>query len=143
MDANVNGKIDTWSYMDGARIVRIEVDQDEDGTIDRWEHYDSNQQLSRVGVSRLNDGKVTRTEHYDQGVLVRADEDTDGDGTLDKWETYDAGRLATVAFDTSRGGRPDRRLVYGGDGSARLEIADDRGQFTAMKTSSGQAPSAR
>jgi hypothetical protein len=143
MDANANGRIDTWSYMDGARIVRIEVDENEDGMIDRWEHYDSNRQLSRVGISRLNDGKAARTEYYDQGVMVGADEDSDGDGTLDKWETYDAGRLAAVAFDTSRGGRPDRRLIYGADGSTRLEIADARGQFVAVNTSPGQSPSAR
>src|SRR6187549_19117 len=26
-DANGNGKVDTWSYMDGTRVVRIEIDQ--------------------------------------------------------------------------------------------------------------------
>ena len=35
-DANNDGKVDTWSYMDGARIVRIEIDKDGDDTIDRW-----------------------------------------------------------------------------------------------------------
>ena len=42
-DSNGNGAIDTWSYMDGARAVRIDIDSDEDGKIDRWEYYGPNQ----------------------------------------------------------------------------------------------------
>src|SRR5574340_1371918 len=56
-DSDGDGKIDTWTYMDGPRVVRIEIDKDEDGKIDRWEYYDANQKLSKVGFSRLNDGK--------------------------------------------------------------------------------------
>ena len=146
-DANGNGKIDTWSYMDGARVVRIEIDKDEDGKIDRWEYYDASQKLEKVGFSRLNDGKedawsytgpdgsvaridvstkrdgkVTRVEHYQQSRLVTAEEDTDDDGKIDTWETYDGDRLASIAFDTLRRGAPDRRLIYGADGTARLEV---------------------
>src|SRR4051794_12982862 len=38
-DSKGDGKIDTWSYMDGQRIVRIEIDTDGDGKPDRWEYY--------------------------------------------------------------------------------------------------------
>lgn len=158
-DANGNGKIDTWSYMDGARVVRIEIDKDEDGKIDRWEYYDANQKLEKVGFSRLSDGKedawsytgpdgsllridvstkrdgkVTRIEHYQQNRLVTAEEDTDEDGKIDKWETYDGDRLASIAFDTLHRGTPDRRLTYGADGTAKLEIdrAGD-GHFVAAE----------
>src|ERR687888_407540 len=55
-DANGDGKIDTWSYMDGAVIVRIEIDSDGDGTVDRWEHYGADHRLEKVGTSRANDG---------------------------------------------------------------------------------------
>lgn len=37
-DLNKNGKIDTWTYMDGAKTIRTEQDQNEDGKIDRWEY---------------------------------------------------------------------------------------------------------
>src|SRR5438874_11395511 len=57
-DSNGNGKPDTFSYMDGARVVRIEIDQDEDGKIDRWEYYGPDRQIEKVGFSRANDGKV-------------------------------------------------------------------------------------
>ena len=28
-----------WSYMDGTRAVRIEVDTNKDGKVDCWEYY--------------------------------------------------------------------------------------------------------
>src|SRR5476651_338137 len=125
-DSNGNGVIDTWSYMDGARIVRIEIDKNEDGLIDRWEYYGPDQKLEKVGFSRANDGKedawsytgpdgtvarieistkrdgtISRIEHYQQNKLVSAEEDADGDGKIDKWETYDGDHLASIAFDVA------------------------------------------
>lgn len=146
-DSNGNGTVDTFSYMDGARVVRIEIDKDEDGKIDRWEYYAPDQKLEKVGFSRSQDGKedawsfagpdgsiarievstrrdgkVNRIEHYRADRLVSAEEDSDADGKIDKWETYDGDRLATVAFDTMHRGSPDRRLIYGPNGTARLEV---------------------
>src|SRR5262249_45762229 len=48
-DSNGNGIVDTWSYMDGAHVVRIEIDKDEDGKIDRWEYYGTDQKLVKFG----------------------------------------------------------------------------------------------
>ena len=121
-DSKGTGKVDTWSYMDGARVVRIEIDSDDNGRIDRWEYYGPDQKLERVGVSRRNDDKIDRVEYYEHDVMVRAEEDTDADGKLDKWETYDGPRLASVAFDMSQNGLPDRRLTYGPGGTASMEI---------------------
>src|SRR5580704_10107638 len=56
-DSDGDGKIDAVSYMDGARVVRIEIDRDEDGKVDRWEYYDADQKLEKVGIARANDGK--------------------------------------------------------------------------------------
>ena len=39
-DANKNGRIDTWTEMDGTRPLRSRIDSNEDGRIDRWEYYD-------------------------------------------------------------------------------------------------------
>jgi len=158
-DSDGDGKIDTWSYMDGTRVLRIEIDKDEDGKLDRWEYYGPDQKIEKVGSSRANDGKVdtwsypgpdgsiarvevstrhdgemNRTEYYEKGVLVRAEEDSDGDGKPDKWESYDGGRMASVAFDTSHRGTPDRRLVYGSQGTARVEIdSSGDGHFVAVR----------
>jgi hypothetical protein len=146
-DSDGDGKIDTVSYMDGGRVLRIEIDKDEDGKVDRWEYYGPDQELEKVGFSRANDGvedawsyagpdgsivrievstrrdgKPNRFEHYEKDVIVRAEEDTDGDGQIDKWETYNGPVLASVAFDETHRGTPDRRLIYGANGSARLEL---------------------
>ena len=152
-DSDGNGVVDTVSFMDGARVVRIEIDKNEDGKVDRWEYYDANQKLERVGTSRANDGnvdtwtypaadadgttsrvelstkrdgRVTRTEFYEGGVLARAQEDTDGNGTVDKWETYANGVVSSVAFDTEGTGHPTRRLAYGANGQViRVETVHD------------------
>ena len=146
-DSNGNGVIDTWSYMDGARIVRIEIDKDEDGKIDRWEYYGPDQKLEKVGFSRANngkedswsftgadgklarietstrrDGQMNRVEHYQGDALVAAEEDTDEDGKIDKWEVYQGDHLLSVAFDTLHRGTPDRRLTYGPNGTATVEV---------------------
>jgi hypothetical protein len=134
-DTNGNGKVDTVSHMDGTRVLRIDVDNDEDGKVDRWEYYDADQHLEKIGTSLANDGKIGRTEFYEHDALVRAEEDGDGDGQADKWETYESGRLTSVAFDTLHRGTPDRRFVYGADGTARFETdADGTGHFVAAGT---------
>jgi hypothetical protein len=146
-DTNGDGHVDILSYMDGARIVRIEVDKNEDGKIDRWEHYQPpGNTLVNVGFSRKNDGiedawtyagpdgtvsrieistrrngQVDRSEFYEKGVMVRVEEDSDGDGKPDKWERYENGRLLSVDVDTTHTGSPNRRMVYLPDGSSKLE----------------------
>ena len=159
-DSNKNGTIDMVSFMDGARLIRVEIDKDEDGKVERWEYFGADQKLEKVGFSRANDGKedawsfarpsdgtieridistardgkVTRREYYESDALVRAEDDGDGDGRTDKWETYDAGRLAIVAFDTAGRGTPDRRFVYARDGSAVVEFdPEGDGTFTAAR----------
>src|SRR5262245_19787733 len=140
-DSNGDGKVDTWSYMEGTRLVRIEIDQDGDGVVDRREHYTANQALEKVELVHGHDGTVTRVEYYEADRLVRAEEDSDGDGNIVKWETYDGDRLASVALDTVHRGTADRRLVYGADGSTRLEIdrAGD-GRFTLVSDAPARHP---
>ena len=158
-DADRNGKVDTISYMDGARILRIEIDKDEDGKVDRWEHYGADQKLEKVGVSRSGDGiedawsyagpdrqivrieistrrdgRISRIEHYQGEQLSSAEEDTDADRAIDRWETFDSGRLTMVSFDSTHRGKPDRRLVYAADGSVRVEIdPSGAGNWTAER----------
>ena len=150
LDSDKNGTVDTVSYMDGTRLIRIEIDKDEDGRVERWEYYGTDRRLEKIGFSRANDGKedawsfpgpdgsvvridisterdgrITRTEHYQKGVLTHSEEDDDRDGRPDRWEMYDGGRLSSVAFDTTHRGKPDRRLVYRPDGSAVAEVDPD------------------
>ena len=56
-DSKGTGVFDTFSYMDGARVVRVEIDTNGDGKIDRWEYYGPDQKIEKVGFSQANDGK--------------------------------------------------------------------------------------
>ena len=149
-DADHDGRAETFSYMNGTRVVRIEIDTDGDGQIDRWEHYGADGKLARVGFSRAHsgredawsyanpsgeitridlapaeDGRVTRTEHYQHAVLVTAEEDSDRDGAIDRWESYERGRLTRLAFDAAHAGHPTSTLTYAADGSVRIESSPD------------------
>lgn len=118
-DSKGTGKVDTWSYMDGTRFKRIEIDRNGDGKPDRWEYYGEQNKLEKIGFSRLGDGKqdawaylasegvlshidisthqdgkINRVEYYTANSLARVEEDVTGDGTMDTWETYEGGRLA-------------------------------------------------
>lgn len=126
-DANGDGKTDTWGYMDGVRVIRVEADENQDTKIDRWEYHRSVPNASdpgnpldtveRIERSTRHDGKVSRWEFFEAGVLARVEEDTTGDGTVDKWEAYANGSLLSMSLDTTGSGRPDRRLLYKPDGS--------------------------
>jgi hypothetical protein len=153
IEATKDGKPNIVSYMDGTKISRIEIDDNRDGLVDRWEYYGPDQKLEKVGFSRLNDGKVdawayagpdgsiarveistrrdgkaNRTEFYEKGALVRAEEDTNADGRIDKWETYEGGALTSVGFDTKGAGVPDRRVEYPKPGKSGSVSAADLGQ---------------
>ena len=148
-DKNKDGVIDTWTKMDGTKVISSEIDNDQNGKIDRWEYYGEGGRLEKVAIARANDGvadmwlypgpdgkaaraeistkrdgKVDRWEWYEGDVLVRAEDDTSGDGRADKWETYEAGRVLTASFDENNDGRPDRRLTYG-PGGALVSIESD------------------
>jgi len=156
-DSNKNGRVDTWTAMDGARPVSTRIDRNEDGKLDRWEYYNTQGQLAKVGFSRKDDGtpdawaysgadgtverieissvadetKLDRWERYDGAGLVSGEEDTNADGILDKWETFQGGALKTAAFDENGDGKPDRRITYEGGALVLIETEPDAsGRFT-------------
>jgi hypothetical protein len=159
-DYNKNGTIDTWTDMDGAKPVFTRQDRNEDGRIDRWEYYDADAKLVKVGFSRRDDGtpdawaysgadgsvarieisftadekKIGRREFYKANLLERSEEDTNGDGRPDKWETYVDGGVKTAAFDDNGDGQPDRRFTYEGADLAFIESEPDGGGAFRKKT---------
>jgi hypothetical protein len=151
-DRNHDGKPDAWLSMNGARVVMAQLDENYDGSIDRWEYYGDRLAagadaapapgmpalprsiLERAEQATRGDGKVNRREWYEKGQLVRVEEDTTGSGRVDKWETWSAGVLQKIELDMKGTGRPDRRLIYHADGSApQLEIdRNGDGTFTPV-----------
>lgn len=144
-DLDRNGKIDTYTYMDGTKVLRSEIDADEDGQIEKWEFHGDDGRVVKVAISREKNGvpdawmypgpdgepsraemsseqdesKIDRWEWYEDGLLVRAEEDASGDGRVDKWETYRGGAIVFVELDEDYDGRADRRLTYGAAGQLR------------------------
>lgn len=112
-DANKNGRNDAVSHMDGARIVRIDLDLDENGKVERWDFYGSDRKLEKVGLSRLNDGVMDAQAFYHpDGALARIDVSTRRDGRFDRIEIYEAGILIRTEEDTNGDGRPDKWETY-------------------------------
>jgi hypothetical protein len=119
-DSNGNGRIDTWTEMDGNRALRSRMDRNEDGRMDRWEYYDDGGRLVKVGFSRRDDGKPDAwAEPSPDGRISRVLVSSVGDEKrIDRWETYDpvtpgagpdsAKSLIAVEEDTDGDGRADR-----------------------------------
>ena len=148
-DANGDGRVDTWSHMDGARILRIEIDTNHDGasTGGSTTRPDGRLREDRI-VSRAGrnagflgllreDGSIARldlstqatagsteSEFTNKAAVVRAEEDTSGDGRIDKWEVYEGSRLASVAFDTTSVDIPTAASCTATDGSAQPEAVE-------------------
>lgn len=148
-DVNNDGRVDVRTFMANGRAVRLEGDQDGDGRLDRWEYYDRNQQLIKLGTSTerdgiedtwlyqsgdarrvetstARDGVVDRWEYYQAAQLMRVEMDTNRDGRVDHWEQYDGKGLTAVLMDDAQHpGRPVRRLVYGTGDVPVLELDED------------------
>jgi hypothetical protein len=154
-DYDDNGVVDVQTYMQSGKPTRLEGDANGDGKTDRWEYYDHEGRLERVGGSSRQDGledtwivvdgqdtrmelstarngRVDRREFYRDDVLVRTESDTNGDERPDTWETFRNGRLAVLAIDEAKtAGRPTKRVVYA-DGGVRVEVdPDGDGRFQA------------
>ena len=111
-DVDGDLRLDNWAYGEDGRRVRREIDDDEDGRIDRWQFFDASDAEdavpSREGFSSVGDGvmdawryfeddgdveriefldrstdRVAKTEFYRGGALMRTETDTDGDGEVD------------------------------------------------------------
>jgi hypothetical protein len=122
-DDEMSGRIAARTYFSNGRPVRLELDADGDGTIDRWEYYGVDGALVRLGRSSRNDGRedtwatqsgysmrvdistrrdgfVDRREFHEQGVLLRAEQDTNFDGLVDQWQEFEDGKLRVLLLDS-------------------------------------------
>jgi hypothetical protein len=123
-----NGRNNAIGIMDGTRVQRIEVDEDEDGTLDRWEFYDDNSRLEKVGFSRRGTGIIDAIAFYGKGATVeRIEISTRGDGRFNRVEHYRSDSIARVEEDTNGDGRPDKWEIYvdppDPPGPSRIETA--------------------
>lgn len=120
-DANNNGRIDTWTEMDGARPIRSRIDRNEDGVVDRWEYYDDRGGVSKVGISRAHRDRPDAWAYANrEGRLERIEVSSTADeARIDRWEYYappppgaSEGALVRVEEDTNTDGRKDTWQTY-------------------------------
>jgi hypothetical protein len=163
-DADRDGRVESRTYFAGGRPVRIEIDSDGNGTVDRWEYYDESGQMVRLGTSSQRDpiedtwvvptadgtrvelstrrnGVVDRREFRNGDTLVRVEQDTNLDGAIDQWATYRGGIVRELLVDMTFSGRPgNRRLIYGDAGAVRVEQDEDGDGAFEVAGDGGQAP---
>ena len=134
-DANKNGKIDTWTEMDGNRPVRSRVDRNEDGRVDRWEYYDAAGKLHKVGFSRTGEDKPDAWAYPNaDGRILRIEASSSGDeARIDRWEEYGdgptnadgVGPLRQVVQDTNGDGKRDKWERYGNNLVVAVEFDEN------------------
>jgi hypothetical protein len=133
-DANKDGRIDTWTEMDGSKPVRSRIDRNEDGKLDRWEYYGADGRLARVGLSRADDGKPDAWAFAGaDGRIERIEVSSVRDESrIDRWEYYGPspagapeGLLLRVEEDSNRDGRRDKWEHYDGGVLASAEFDED------------------
>jgi len=120
-DANKNGRIDTWTEMDGRRPLRSRIDRNEDGKLDRWEYYDESGTLVKVGFSRADDGKPDAWAFSGpDGRIERIEISSKHDeNAIDRWERLAApapgaekGLIMSGEEDSNGDRKPDKWEVY-------------------------------
>jgi len=137
-DKNKNGRIDTWTKMNGRLPVSSAIDTDEDGKIDRWEEYGPDGKNVKVMWERPKpptskdqvmtgrpdamaymgpDGAVERIEYLEVSELDPAKKQT-----VVRREFYAGTRLVRAEEDTLGQGYMDRFEHY--DESATLTAVE-------------------
>ena len=122
------------------RWERVELDADDDGNIDRIDHYtfddDGNRSLTRRNFDDDGDGNIDRSEAYvhdGDGNRIRTAFDDDGDGTADRAERYtldESGNRTRTDFDDDNDGTTDRAENYDLNGNLiRTEMDTDNDGF--------------
>jgi hypothetical protein len=156
-DSNRNGRIDTWTEMDGTRPVRSRLDSNEDGRVDRWEYYDGEGRLAKVGFSRANGDKPDAWAYStSQNRIERIEvSSTSDERRVDRWEYYDTaaatgpdgtGPLLRVETDMNHDGARDKWERYqdgvvktvefdeNHDGKPDRRLTYDAGELVAVET---------
>jgi hypothetical protein len=150
-DSNGDHKPDVFAFFSGRTTPdRLEIDENRDGKLDRWEEYTQQGVLQRYATSAKggsperfveldpatkatlrvetdtdHDGRRERLEIFMGGLLSRAEIDTDADGKRDRVQAWFQGRLTTEEIDRDGDGRADIRIHHSKTGAiSKVERLD-------------------
>ena len=111
LDLDGDLRFDTWSYWDGDRLARRELDDNEDGVIDRWQYFDDDTEPSREGFATTGGDAPDAWRHFRKDGSVERIEYMEGD-RVSKIEFYRGSALMRVERDTDGDGEIDERVVF-------------------------------
>jgi len=147
-DSDHDGRLDTWTDMDGTKPLRTRIDRNGDGKIDRWEEYDASGALVKVGFSRRDDGKADAwiSSRRDDAIERIEISSTANEQKIDRWEYYDSskagrdgkGALVRAEEDTRGDGKPHKWETYR-DGALETVAFDEDGDGVADRRFSYRA----
>lgn len=109
VDLNFDGKIDGYSYFDGAgQLRRRERDYDRDGKIEEITIYQAGSLTEQQRSTTMAD-RLDTWQYFQGGKLARTERDSDGDAIVDQWWEFSAGneKCPMIHSDVDGDGRPD------------------------------------
>ncbi len=138
LDSNGDRKPDLFAYFSGRSTPdSLEIDENRDGRIDRWEEYNADGKMIRFSTSAKgaipdrfvtldpatgstqqvetdadHDGRRERLEVFSAGRLSRAEIDTNADGKRDRIQDWSPGYLLSEEIDRDGDGKPDVRILH-------------------------------
>lgn len=149
-DHNKDGKIDTWTYYDDGKEVRVELDINGDSKVDSWVWLKDKKKIksecdfngdgkvdfwaysddSKTYLSKFDrnyDGKIDSIEYYDNldkfniSDWSRQEIDTDLDGNMDVWNEKEDNGIIVAKVDRNKDRRIDKKLYFK-DENSQLRI---------------------
>jgi antitoxin component YwqK of YwqJK toxin-antitoxin module len=113
LDLDGDGWIDRWEHYDEAgRMERFGSWRKSRGKEDTWTTLGPDDKPVRIEYDDDGDGTVDRAEVLRDGKVVGVEIDADRNGKIDRWQVWEAGRLVREDLDTDGDGKPDRRITY-------------------------------
>lgn len=111
-------------YDSTGRILRLFLDENRDGNLDRWSYFQNGIEVYRDIDS--NHDKRTDQYRWMGNAGTRWGLDKDQDGEIDEWKMISAEEVAEEAFWAIRENDADRfrRLLLDSEGLAALELGD-------------------
>jgi hypothetical protein len=111
-DFNGDGNPDAWSYFNGNKIEKQEIDINYDGKIDTMYIYDGEGKVVEEALDTDYDGKMDNWRMYKNGKIVLDKVDSNLDGRVDLWIYVDRGGIYRIEKDLDGDGEPDDKSVY-------------------------------
>ncbi len=109
MDLNDDGKVVVWRwYNDKEQVIKEALDLDFDGKVDEIIYFDERGEPIKKELALDFKGKPNTWKYYEKGKLVRVERDTKGTGKVDTWEYWEGGKVDRIGIDTDGDGVVDQ-----------------------------------